>query len=104
MRLAPLAVLACTALLALAGTASADTTFTVTKDANTADGVCDADCSLREALAAADAAPGEDTVVVEPGHYLLTLGELVTNSEDTLHIDGAGALHCRRRRRPVPRL
>ena len=30
--------------------------FTVTKIADTNDGVCDADCSLREAVAAANAA------------------------------------------------
>jgi CSLREA domain-containing protein len=92
MRLAPLAVLACTALLALAGTASADTTFTVTKETDTADGVCDADCSLREALAAADAAPGEDTVVVKPGHYVLSLGELAFGViDDSLNVVGSNA-------------
>jgi CSLREA domain-containing protein len=91
MRLAFLVALACAACLALAGTASADTTFTVSKIDDTADGVCDADCSLREALAAADAAPGEDTVNVKAGHYSLTLGELALNSEDTIHIVGAGA-------------
>ena len=92
MRLAPLAVLACTALLALAGTASADTTFTVTKEADTADGVCDSDCSLREALAAADATPGNDTVIVKPGHYVLSLGELAFGvSDEGLNIAGSSA-------------
>jgi CSLREA domain-containing protein len=92
MRLAPLAVLACTAFLALAGTASADTTFTVSKTDDTADGVCDADCSLREALAAADATPGTDTVVVKPGHYVLSLGELAFGvGADSLSIVGGGA-------------
>ena len=36
--------------------------FTVTKTADTADGVCDADCSLREAIVAANASPGLDTI------------------------------------------
>jgi CSLREA domain-containing protein len=47
-------------------------TFTVTKTADTADGACDADCSLREAVIAANEADGPDTVVVPAGHYLLT--------------------------------
>src|SRR3990172_5555255 len=38
------------------------TTFVVTKTADTADGVCDGDCSLREAIIAANAAAGVDTV------------------------------------------
>jgi CSLREA domain-containing protein len=37
-------------------------TFNVTKTADTADGACDADCSLREAIIAANAAPGADTI------------------------------------------
>lgn len=37
-------------------------TFTVTKSANTLDGTCDSDCSLREAIAAANAAPGADSI------------------------------------------
>lgn len=47
-------------------------TFTVTKTADTADGSCNADCSLREAVIAANDAPGPDTIVVPAGHYLLT--------------------------------
>jgi CSLREA domain-containing protein len=47
-------------------------TFTVTKTADTADGTCDGDCSLREAVIAANDAPGPDTIVVPAGHYLLT--------------------------------
>ena len=35
-------------------------TFVVTKTADTADGTCDADCSLREAIIAANAAAGAD--------------------------------------------
>src|SRR5258708_38405387 len=37
-------------------------TFTVTKTADTNDGTCDSDCSLREALAAANANAGGDTI------------------------------------------
>ncbi len=37
-------------------------TYTVTKTEDTNDGVCDADCSLREAIAAANANAGHDTI------------------------------------------
>lgn len=37
-------------------------TFTVNKTADTNDGTCDADCSFREAVAAANANPGADTI------------------------------------------
>jgi len=36
-------------------------TFTVTKTADTNDGACTADCSLREAIVAANAAAGADS-------------------------------------------
>lgn len=45
--------------------------FHVTKTSDSADGVCDADCSLREAISASNAFPG--AVVVPAGTYLLTL-------------------------------
>jgi CSLREA domain-containing protein len=45
----------CATLLASAATAQP---FTVTKTADTDDGVCDADCSLREAITALNAVPG----------------------------------------------
>ena len=37
-------------------------TFTVTKIEDTDDGTCDADCSLREAIAAANATDSDDTI------------------------------------------
>ena len=55
---------------------ASQTTFIVTKTADTNDGVCDSDCSLREALAAANAAPDADTISVPAGNYRLTLGQL----------------------------
>ena len=48
-------------------------TFTVTKTVDTADGSCDADCSLREAVVAANGAPGADIVEIPAGDYLFTL-------------------------------
>lgn len=51
----------------------ADEVLHVTKTADTADGVCDADCSLREAISAANASPGADVITVPAGTYNLTL-------------------------------
>jgi CSLREA domain-containing protein len=49
-------------------------TFTVTKTADTSDGNCDADCSLREAIVAADNSAGADTITLGSGTFNLTLG------------------------------
>jgi hypothetical protein len=90
MRFAPIAALLCAAFLALAGTAAANT-FTVTTTDDDV-GTCDpGDCSVREALAAADANPGEDTVSIPAGHYVLTQGELFTDALDTLNVVGHSA-------------
>ncbi len=67
-------------------------TFTVTKTADTADGTCDTDCSLREAVVAANAAAGIDTIVFDPavtGTITLTLGQI--NITDDLVMNGPGA-------------
>ena len=64
------------------------TTFPVTKTADTNDGTCDPDCSLREAIDAANTNPGADDVPVPAGTYLLTLGQLVVS--DDVSIAGAG--------------
>lgn len=58
-----------------AASASADT-FQVTKTLDTRDGHCDADCSLREAIIAANSRPGPDAVIVPAGtHRLLQVGD-----------------------------
>jgi len=48
-------------------------TFIVTKAEDTDDGVCDTDCSLREAVVAANATGGDDTIHLPAGIYQLTL-------------------------------
>src|SRR3990172_12560377 len=73
--------------------------FGVTKTADTADGTCDADCSLREAITAANAAAGADAIAVPAGTYLITIvgsgedaaatGDLEIT--DDLTLTGAGA-------------
>ncbi len=50
-----------------------DGTFIVTKTEDTDDGVCDTDCSLREAVVAANATGGNDTIHLPAGTYQLTL-------------------------------
>jgi CSLREA domain-containing protein/MYXO-CTERM domain-containing protein len=50
---------------------AAGAVFTVTKTSDGNDGLCDADCSLREAVQAANLVPGS-TVLVPAGHYRLT--------------------------------
>jgi CSLREA domain-containing protein len=77
--------------------------FTVTKVADTNDGVCDSDCSLREAIVAANAAAGADHIILGSGlTYTLTLGPadpsgtLVPGSgdldiTDAVTIDGNGS-------------
>jgi len=73
--------------------------FTVTKTADTADGLCSvSDCSLREAAIAANANAGADEIVVPSGTYPLTLvgsgasaGDLDLLDEVSVHLS-AGAV------------
>lgn len=74
-------------------------TFIVTKTADTADGACNADCSLREAIIAANAAGGADTITLPAGTYVLSIAGTGENASATgdlditgdLTINGAGA-------------
>lgn len=87
------------ALLLLASTASA-AEFVVTKTADTADGSCDAtDCSLREAVIAANGQAGDDVITLPAGLYVLShagsgedaaaTGDL--DVTDNLTVNGEGA-------------
>ncbi|REK06404.1 MAG: CSLREA domain-containing protein [Acidobacteria bacterium] len=67
------ACLVCIALVALPATPGYADTFTPTKLTDSADGVCDADCSLREAVIAANANPGADVIELGVGTYVLSL-------------------------------
>ncbi len=62
-------------LLALAASTSAASAavYIPTKTADTADGACNADCSLREAVLAANVKPGDDVILLRPGVYVLSL-------------------------------
>jgi CSLREA domain-containing protein len=62
------------ASVALAAAANAHAaTFTVTRLDDPAPGACDSDCSLREAVRAANAGSGGDTISIPAGHYRLTI-------------------------------
>ena len=82
-------------LLLVAGSAGA-ITFPVTKTADTADGSCNADCSLREAIIAANASAGPDVITLPAGIYNLAIapaGEsIVANNAAVGDLDIAGEL------------
>ncbi|HMZ06987.1 MAG TPA: sortase [Anaerolineales bacterium] len=65
--------------------------FVVTKTADTNDGACDADCSLREAVGAANNAPGADTITIPAGTYLLTIAGSDENNNAAGDLDVLGA-------------
>jgi CSLREA domain-containing protein len=65
-------------------------TFTVTKTADTNDGVCDADCSLREAIVAANAAPGND--IIEFDATVFNAPQTITLGGTRLNINNNGSL------------
>ncbi len=77
--------------------------FTVTKTTDTNDGTCNVDCSLREAIGAANATAGADTITLPAGVYQLTIanaggvnednnatGDLDIKDSLTIQGDGAG--------------
>ena len=73
-------------------------TFTVTKTADTNDGICDADCSLREAIAAANATTTDDVIGFDTSVFntaqtiLLTGNDLqINNPNGTFLINGPGS-------------
>jgi CSLREA domain-containing protein len=62
------------ASIAFAAAANAHAaTFTVTRLDDPAPGACDSDCSLREAVRAANAGSGGVTISIPAGHYLLRI-------------------------------
>ena len=65
--------------------------YTVTKTADTNDGTCDGDCSLREAITAANAAAGTDAISLPAGIYTLTFGSQLPAVTSIIIINGGGA-------------
>ena len=70
-----------------AGCIAQATTFTVNKTADTNDGFCNADCSLREAIVAANNTPGADLITFNTGTVLTPTTPLPAIT-DSLTIDG----------------
>ena len=74
-------------------------TFNVSKTEDTNDGLCDADCSLREAVIGSNLNPEVDTIVVPAGTYSLTIAGSNDDAAETGDLDltdsvilqGAGA-------------
>jgi CSLREA domain-containing protein len=66
---------------------SPNTVLSVTKTDDTADGACDADCSLREAVIAANTAAGADILSVPAGVYTLTIAGASENLAATGDLD-----------------
>lgn len=93
-------VLVVFAALLFAAPAAHASTFTPNKVADSADGVCDSDCSLREAVMAANANPGADTISLNNGAFALSIttpdfndvkfGDL--DITDDLTINGPGVI------------
>lgn len=63
----------------------AATQYHVTKTADTNDGVCDSDCSLREAIAASNANPG--AVIIPAGTYTLSIPGALEYQNNTGDLD-----------------
>lgn len=82
-----IAVLACVALIGAAAPVSA-ATFAVTRFDDGSDGACDADCTLREAVIAANAAAGADTITLPAGSYDLTIPDATSGVDEDLAATG----------------
>ena len=66
--------------------------FTVNQAGDTGDFICDATCTLRDAVDDANAAGTDDTISFAAGLTTITLtGQIQTNNAGTLTITGAGA-------------
>lgn len=86
--------------VSLSGFSAMAADFLVTKTDDTADGACDSDCSLREAVTAANANAEGDTITLPAGTFLLTregpgddtndLGDLDVDGNADLTLVGAG--------------
>lgn len=88
--------------MAVAPAAASAATFTVTKTADTNDGACaPTNCSLRDAISAANALGGTNSITLPAGHYSLSIpgtaetanatGDLDVAASTNLNITGVGA-------------
>jgi CSLREA domain-containing protein len=75
------------ASLAFAANASA-VAYQVNTEADSLDGVCDSQCSIRDAVAAANAAPTNDEAQVPPGHYSIDYGPISLIGNGEIEVEG----------------
>ena len=75
-------LLAACLLLMPSGARAAE--FTVNTTGDHAADACDAECTVRDAIAAANAAAGADTITVPAGTYALSSGALVITGPVTI--------------------
>jgi CSLREA domain-containing protein len=75
--------------------AKASFPLTVTKSADTNDLLCDSDCSLREAIIAANDNPGVDTIIVPTGTFRLSRTGAGENAANTGDLDITEAVTIR---------
>ncbi len=81
----------CLLLLGAAATAHG-AVYQVTKTQDTNDGACNADCSLREAILAANSNPGDDSVNLPAGRFTLTIPGADEDNCATGDLDITGSL------------
>lgn len=93
--LAGAAILVLAALAAAVPSTAAAAGFQVTKTADTADGSCDSDCSLREAVIAANASPDHDTIILPPGRHTLSRAGMGEDAAATGDLDIRAAVTIR---------
>jgi CSLREA domain-containing protein len=84
--------LAAVLLIAAAAPPARAAVFIPTKLTDSADGACDSDCSLREAVLAANAASGPDFIVLGPGTHALSLAGANEDLGATGDLDVTGDL------------
>ena len=87
-----ISLLAAVLLLTAAVLPAQAAVFLPTKLTDGADGACDSDCSLREAVLAANAADGPDFIVLGPGRYSLGLAGAGEDLGATGDLDVTGDL------------
>ena len=69
---------------------TAATQYLVTKTADTNDGTCDSDCSLREAIGASNANPG--AVLIPAGTYTLAIGGATEDDNNSGDLDARSGM------------
>jgi CSLREA domain-containing protein len=82
-------------ILLFAASPALSATFIVTKTADSNDGVCDADCSLREAVALANVSATEDVIQFDPSVFntsqTIALGTILPLTDAGTTITGPGS-------------